>query len=512
VTTPQVAANIDGMAERSARWLRVSTNRKGAKQQDESQQIPDVERWETGHGYDVQKTFTIHGASAYKGNKTFDDMWARVIKDITNGVFTVLVVWKTNRIDRKLQTYQMIREVVEAGGRIEFVMQPHLNDLSTMAGRVALKIEEEIAYGESKNKSDDAKRTLANHRTDGAINTRPPFGYEVEGEKHHKSFVIVESRCTIVETIFDKCIAGDSLVTIAKWLDSEGIPTARGGKWSASALKNIINNRAYMGYITDDHGKTIGKCPVIIDADIFRAANNALSARPNHGPIIAGNRALLASVLYCPVCRTNSPMYRIKAGGNSGGQAYYYRCAGRGAQRKGCGNMVRLADVDALVDEKMSAYDESIMKHVYIPGHNHEAAIGDVDYRISQLSPEGLTRAEYQAKLDELWDEKEALKELPTVDDDWDWVKTGETYSGKWAASDADGKRDMLKKGKVYAGKNERGEAWVGIELINEKGQLTFLVGGNPPGQSLLERAAANGIVAESHADLNRSGFLRSDY
>ena len=163
--------------------------------------------------------------------------------------------------------------------------------------------------------------------------------------------------------------------------------------------------------------------------------------------------------------------------------------------------MVRLADVDALVDEKMSAYDEPIIKHVYKPGHNHEAAIGDVDYRISQLSPEGLTRAEHQAKLDELWDEKEALEKLPTADDDWDWVKTGETYAGKWAASDADGKRDMFKDGKVYAGKNERGEAWVGIELIDEQGQLRFLVGGNPPGQSLLERPATKGIVAESHAD-----------
>ena len=39
-------------------------------------------------------------------------MWSQVIKDIINGVFTVLVVWKTDRIDRKLQTYEMIKEVV----------------------------------------------------------------------------------------------------------------------------------------------------------------------------------------------------------------------------------------------------------------------------------------------------------------------------------------------------------------------------------------------------------------
>ena len=93
MTTTQTPVKLDGMAERSARWLRVSTNKK-ARQQDEGQQIPDIEQWESGHGYDVRKTYTIRGASAFKGNKKFDAMWAQVIKDIKNGVFTVLVVWK----------------------------------------------------------------------------------------------------------------------------------------------------------------------------------------------------------------------------------------------------------------------------------------------------------------------------------------------------------------------------------------------------------------------------------
>ena len=119
-------------------------------------QVPDVERWESARNYDVKRVYTVHGGSAFKGSKKFDDEWANVIRDISRGVITVLVVWKTDRIDRKLQTYQMIKEVVEAGGRVEFVTQPHLNDLSTMGGRVALKIQEEVAYEESKIKSDRA--------------------------------------------------------------------------------------------------------------------------------------------------------------------------------------------------------------------------------------------------------------------------------------------------------------------------------------------------------------------
>jgi hypothetical protein len=210
-----------------------------------------------------------------------------------------------------------------------------------------------------------------------------------------------------------------------------------------------------MGYISDNNDRVIGKCPVIIDADIHKAANNALSSRPKRGPVLAENRALCSGVLSCPKC--DSPMHRISCkdgpvlADGTRAKAYFYRCAGRGPQRKGCGNMVRLAEVDAIVEEAMSADDRPIMERVYIPGHNHDAQIADVDYRITQLSPEGITRAEYMEKLQVLWDEKETYENMPFVEDTWEWVDTGETYAEKWAASDDDGKREMLKEMHVTA-------------------------------------------------------------
>jgi hypothetical protein len=57
-----------------------------------------------------------------------------------SGRITVLVVWKTDRIDRKLNTIHMIKEAVEAGSRIEFVTQPHLNDLSFHASSATPKL------------------------------------------------------------------------------------------------------------------------------------------------------------------------------------------------------------------------------------------------------------------------------------------------------------------------------------------------------------------------------------
>src|SRR5215475_337664 len=138
------------MGEPAGIWLRVSSTG-----QDEESQRPECNSWADRHGYDVAATYVIHGRSAFKGSRKFDQIWARVIDDIHQGKIRVLVVWKQNRIDRKLQTFQMIAQVVAAGGRIEFVSQPHLNDLSTMAGRLALKIEEEIAHADSQGKSDN---------------------------------------------------------------------------------------------------------------------------------------------------------------------------------------------------------------------------------------------------------------------------------------------------------------------------------------------------------------------
>jgi DNA invertase Pin-like site-specific DNA recombinase len=469
----QVNGKVGGMGERSARWLRVSTGK-----QEEGMQIPDVERWETSHGYDVRKTYEIPGASAFKpGTKKFDETWTQVIKDIMNGVFTVLVVWKLDRIDRKELAYDMMRQVLDAGGRVEFVTEQHLNEFNSLGGKIGLIAAQHQAHKESKDKQDRAFMTRQYIRSNGGIVSRPPFGYTVEGPKYGKYFVINESLRTIVETIFAKCIEGDSLVTIAKWLDSEGVPTARGGKWSNTALKNIINNRAYMGYVTDDDGKTIGTCPVIIDAAIHKAANDALHSRPKRGPILAENRALLAGVLHCPQCATGAPMYRLspmyrlasKVGpvlaDGSRAKAYFYRCAGRGAQRKGCGNMVLLDTVDAAVNTIMTTTDLPIMRRVFVPGHNHGAEIADVDYRITQLSPEGLTRQEYRAKQDALWDEKEAYEHMEDVPDSWDYVDTGETYASKWASSDMAGRQDMLKDCDVYATKD-----YVVVEITDEQG------------------------------------------
>src|SRR5690349_17986838 len=105
-------------AEKAGRWLRVSTTG-----QDEASQVPDVDKWCETRSYDVAHTYTVHGGSAFKGNAKFDREWAKVLADFKAGRITVLVVWKSDRLDRKLNMLNMIAEVVKVGGRMEFVTE-----------------------------------------------------------------------------------------------------------------------------------------------------------------------------------------------------------------------------------------------------------------------------------------------------------------------------------------------------------------------------------------------------
>ena len=166
------------MNEQVGIGLRVSTG-----DQDEQNQLSDNTAWCENHGYDVAVQYIVHGKSAHKSNKAFDKTWARAIEDMLMGKITVLVVWKQDRLDRKLNTFPMLAQVVAAGGRVEFVTKPHLNDLTTMGGRIALKVQEEISYAESKDKSDRIRIANATIRQNGANPGRAARGYASIGEK-----------------------------------------------------------------------------------------------------------------------------------------------------------------------------------------------------------------------------------------------------------------------------------------------------------------------------------------
>ena len=243
----------------------------------------------------------------------------------------------------------------------------------------------------------------------------------------------------------------------------------------------------------DSNHDVVGTCEAIVTSAVFRQTAERLDKSPKRGPENIANKALLISHLFCVKCK--SPMYKVKTGATEP----YYRCSGKLAEnRKPCGVMIHLSVLDSLVGDSIAADDNPILKWTLIPGKNYDDDLDQIDNKRKALS---FTDPDYQAKYDALVAEYMRVKDLDTTPDDWDDMPTGETYGGKWTAADFTGKRDMLKDITVYAGKNDRGEAWALVEIMGKRGLIRQHVAGNPPGPTLLERGYAKGIDKLVDAD-----------
>jgi DNA invertase Pin-like site-specific DNA recombinase len=412
--------------ERAGIWLRVSS-----AGQDEENQLPEVMRWCESHNYGVAEEYLIHGKSAFKGSRKFDAMWSRVIDDMHQGKISVLVVWKQDRIDRKLSTFQMLAEVVKAGGRVEFVTQPHLNDLTTMGGRIALKVQEEIAYAESKDKSDRIRIKHDGLREKGSAIGRAPWGYDIVKRDGVKVFAPNALGRAFVPAIFGKVIDGQSLRDVCLWLAENGITDKQGNAWSDMRLSRVIRNPAYFGQRRNS-GQLLTEGLVTL-----AEAQTAIAAMESR---VSGGRSasIHEKALLTPECaKCGGPMYRVFVGPKSH-RAAYYRCAKGG---KDHAPMIPLEELDSEVTEVMLLNADPHVARVFIPGDDKSDEIG----KLRQAAMNAYLRDDREefARLDS---EANALESQPGTVAHWEERETGQTMGEHFASLSLDERRAELRQ------------------------------------------------------------------
>jgi DNA invertase Pin-like site-specific DNA recombinase len=426
--------------ERAGRWLRVSR-----AEQDEQSQVPDVDHWIDSHGYELAATYTIRGKSAYSGNRRFDETWAKVLADIRSGEIDVLVVWKTDRLDRKLRTFQMLAEVVDAGGRVEFVTQPHLNDLTTMGGRIALKVQEEIAHEESRIKSD---RILAKHkrlRDAGSLVGRPCFGFVIResGTPSIKVLVPDPKLAPIIGEAVRRYLEGASLLRICEYLTAQGIKPPQAAKaqkgtkgaagiWRPPTVGHIFRNESLAGRRIGASGRTAQRHEGIIDRQTWDALQREMDRRQGRRGTTTSGTALLTGLVVCGQC--GGPLYR------HGSEPYrYWRCYGTDTKPSTCKLMVRMGELDQWLDGQISNHGGHVIEIVEIDGENYDDEIADIKRDLADA-----VAAEEWDKLGPLRTELERLRSLPAGKSRMTGRVAAYTVGMLWAKLDAGGRRRYL--------------------------------------------------------------------
>ncbi len=250
-----------------AQKLRVrSLLRVSDKSQLENQDIPQQreacrEFIESHPNWELTGEYTEKGKSGYKLPAKQRDVLQQVLRDAKAGAFDILVVFMSDRVGRRLEESPHIIETLAAMGvQTWTVAEGHLK-CETQTDRLINTIRFLQAEGESIKTSirvtDDQKRMVQDgHYRGGAA----PYGYEHVMNKELrtnkdgrilKDLVVKQGEAAIVRQMFDKVTAeGWGGNRIAKWLNSNHVPSRSGTTWSMGTVNYILRNPIYKGCYT----------------------------------------------------------------------------------------------------------------------------------------------------------------------------------------------------------------------------------------------------------------------
>jgi hypothetical protein len=267
-----------------------------------------------------------------------------------------------------------------------------------------------------------------------------------------------------VPEVFTRIADSQTLDAVAAWLSKQ-----TGRTFHPRVIAAMIRNTSYMGQRRDASGTIVHTFPELVSGDLWRRANANLDARPSarrgqRNDLTTG-AALLSGLVFCgnPSCSAgpDSPMYKILSQRGTERIAYL-RCSGRGAQRKGCGCMVPMADADALMNWNMNQLILPVLRPVPHPATGHQVELDDVNQALRDLPAQGLDDDAEDDERARLRSERKRLQDLPAKPAWTEFVPVlgddGEPllYGDKWKNSDQAERRRWLKDDagfRAYLGK-----------------------------------------------------------
>lgn len=234
-----------------------------------------------------------------------------LIEDAKQNKFDTVLVWKLSRLSRSLLDLLSIVDIFTQNS-ISFQSYSEKFDTSTPMGKMLLQMLGSIAEFERNTIAENVKMGLQERFKQGYSKGAVPFGYRHE----NKQAVIIPELADTVKWIFDTYLNGssDALTYIAKKLNADGYRTRTGGLWSRIAIRDMLQNPFYAGYVRTgihSHGFKIsdnaeiaqGTHEPIIDKELFNKVNEKLQLLKRNNIIrYPDNECILTGLIECPHC------------------------------------------------------------------------------------------------------------------------------------------------------------------------------------------------------------------
>jgi DNA invertase Pin-like site-specific DNA recombinase len=236
-------------------YIRVSTETQVREGQGLEIQKREIEKYCKTHKLDLIKIYEdkgISGAKADEESLTIDrDGLQDMLADIPILDVSCIVVLNTSRlwrsdlvkvlIQRELKKYQVdVKAIDQPTYSIYSQDDPSQFLINGMMELLDQYQRLEIALKLKRGKINKAKRG-------GFAGGTRPLGYKKVEVDNKADITIDQGEAETVSMIKRLRKRGLSMKAIADHLNDNGIPTKRGGKWYASTIQYILNNKLYKG-------------------------------------------------------------------------------------------------------------------------------------------------------------------------------------------------------------------------------------------------------------------------
>lgn len=377
------------MSKKVAIYCRVSTTEQAEEGYSIDEQNIKIREYCEREGHEIYNLYEDRGISGK--NITNRPGIKQLLQDATENKFDLVIVWKLNRISRKLLDILNIVELLNKHN-IAFRSLTENFETETPSGKLQLNIMGAIGEFERETIAENVKMGLLARAKEGRWNGGVVLGYDLvelnnEGKKRKNTVLkINEKEANTVRRIFELYSQGHGYKAVVNRINKEGHKTKRNGEFAVSTVKEILQNPVYIGKIRynvrQDWSKkrrnNINANPIlsdgihepIIDVETWNKVQVILKERSKKHNKVYDCEFPLTGILKCPVCGAGMTINRSTAKRKDGTRRIneYYSCGNW--KNKGTAvcnsNSIRVEVADEYVLNKIMELinNESILKKV----------------------------------------------------------------------------------------------------------------------------------------------------
>lgn len=291
----------------------------------------------------------------------------RLLEDIKIGKINNLLVYKIDRLGRKVMTNSTIANLLEKShcsitssdfGTFDFARSTYnfiYNMLSSVSQFEVDNLSERVINGKKKRA-----------RIGLYINSNNVYGYdnrydELSGTRLLK---VNDYESINVKRIFKLYQDGLSMNKIAQQLQKEKIPCKRGGMWRQSTILQLLKNRLYIGKVIykgnakNDCFEVNGQHEPIIDESLFNKVQELISIKEGFKAKRFPNEySYFSPYLVCELCGSKFKNKQTKTKDKS---SIRYYCT-----NKACGcNSIKHSELENMFEKKLSKVKFEFNKNI----------------------------------------------------------------------------------------------------------------------------------------------------